>query len=297
MSFIGATNVNDENQKTGDGNNETVTDEQQSDSTDTDTGTADDSASTGDHQDDEHVVVTIGDEETPDDEESRAPEWVRELRKSQRELKKENLELKTKLNQGHSSSPDALGKKPTLEDHDYDAEKFETALSEWYDRKRAADQAAATAEAEKANQQKAWQSKLDAYGQAKTELKVKDYEDAEAAIQDILDVTQQGLILQGADNPAIVIYALGKNQKLAKTLAAIKDPVKFIHAIGKMETDGKMEIKLKTKTAPPPERQVSGTAPISGSVDSTLERLRADAAKTNDYTKVIQYKRQKKAAA
>ena len=295
MSFIGATNVNDENQKTGDGNNETVTDEQQSDSTDT--GTADDSASTGDQQDDEHVVVTIGDEETQDDEESRAPEWVRELRKSQRELKKENLDLKTKLNQGQSSSPAALGKKPTLEDHDYDAEKFETALTEWYERKRAADQAAATAEAEKANQQKAWQSKLDAYGQAKAELKVKDYDDAEVTVQDILDVTQQGLILQGADNPAIVIYALGKNQKLAKTLAAIKDPVKFIHAIGKMETDGKMEIKLKTKTVPQPERQVSGTAPISGSVDSTLERLRADAEKTNDYTKVIQYKRQKKAAA
>ena len=284
--------MNDENQKTGDGNNETVTDEQQSDSTDT--GTADDSASTGDQQDDEHVIVTIGDEETPDDEESRAPEWVRELRKSQRELKKENLELKTKLNQGQSSSPTALGKKPTLEDHDYDAEKFETALTEWYDRKRAADQAAASAEAEKANQQKAWQSKLDAYGQAKTELKVKDYEDAEAAIQDILDVTQQGLILQGADNPAIVIYALGKNLKRAKELADIKDPVKFAFAIAKLETQLKVTNK---KTAPPPERQVSGTAPISGSVDSTLERLRADAEKTNDYTKVIQYKRQKKAAA
>jgi len=294
MSFIGATNVNDENQKTGDGNNETVTDDQQSDSTDT--GTADDSASTGNQQDDEHVVVTIGDEETPDDEEGEAPEWVKHLRRENYALKKEIQKIKSTEVLEKSIVP-PLGKKPTLENYDYDAEKFETALSEWYERKRAADQSAASAEAEKANQQKAWQSKLDAYGQAKTELKVKDYEDAEAAIQDILDVTQQGLILQGADNPAIVIYALGKNQKLAKTLAAIKDPVKFIHAIGKMETDGKMEIKLKTKTAPPPERQVSGTAPISGSVDSTLERLRADAEKTNDYTKVIQYKRQKKAAA
>ena len=284
--------MNDENQKTGDGNNETGTDEQQSGSADN--GTAAGAEGAENQQADEHVVVTIGDEETPDDEESRAPEWVRELRKSQRELKKENAELKTKLNQGQSSIPAALGKKPTLEDHDYDSEKFETALTEWYDRKRAADQAAATAEAEKANQQKAWQSKLDAYGQAKIELKVKDYDDAEAAVQDILDVTQQGLILQGADNPAIVIYALGKNQKRAKELAAIKDPVKFAFSIAKLETQLKVTNK---RTSPPPERQVTGTAPISGSVDSTLERLRADAAKTNDYTKVIQYKRQKKAAA
>jgi len=36
---------------------------------------------------------------------------------------------------------------------------------------------------------------------------------------------------------------------------------------------------------------------VSGAVDSTLERLRAEAERTGDMTKVIAYKRQKRAAS
>jgi hypothetical protein len=66
------------------------------------------------------------------------------------------------------------------------------------------------------NQQKAWQAKLDGYGKAKAELRVKDFEDAEAVAQELFNVTQQGVMLQGADNPALVVYALGKNPKKAR---------------------------------------------------------------------------------
>jgi hypothetical protein len=245
-------------------------------------------------QDDEaesdEVVVSIGEEAPPPEEPAHAPEWVRELRKTNRELQRQNRELQTKLQTTAQTEnkPVKLGPKPKLEDHDYDAEKFEEALATWFERKRQAE------EAEVMNQQKAWQAKLDGYGKAKAELRVKDFDDAEAVAQELFNVTQQGVMLQGADNPALVVYALGKNPKKAQELAAIKDPVKFAFAVAKLEKDLKV---TNRKAAPPPERIVSGTGRVSGAVDSTLERLREEAARTGNMTKVVQYKAQKRAAS
>ncbi len=246
--------------------------------------------------DSEEVIVSIGEEAPPPEEQTHAPEWVRELRKTNRELQRQNRELQGKLQSTAQTEtkPVVLGKKPSLEEHDYDADKFEAALADWFERKRQADEAAAKQEAEVMNQQKAWQAKLDGYGKAKAELRVKDFEDAEAVAQELFNITQQGVVLQGADNPALVIYALGKNPKKAKELSDIKDPVKFAFAVAKLEKELKV---TNRKAAPPPERIVSGTGRVSGAVDSTLERLREEAARTGNLTKVIQYKAQKRAAS
>jgi desulfoferrodoxin (superoxide reductase-like protein) len=244
----------------------------------------------------DEVIVSIGEEAPPPEEQTHAPEWVRELRKTNRELQRQNRELQGKLQSTAQTEtkPVVLGKKPSLEEHDYDADKFEAALADWFERKRQADEAAAKQEAEVMNQQKAWQAKLDGYGKAKAELRVKDFEDAEAVAQELFNITQQGVVLQGADNPALVIYALGKNPKKAKELSDIKDPVKFAFAVAKLEKELKV---TNRKAAPPPERIVSGTGRVSGAVDSTLERLREEAARTGNLTKVIQYKAQKRAAS
>jgi hypothetical protein len=252
-------------------------------------------AQTQDESESDEVVVSIGEEAPPPEEPVHAPEWVRELRKTNRELQRQNRELQTKLQTTHTENkPVVLGPKPKLEDHDYDAEKYEEALTGWFERKRQADEVNAKQEAEVMNQQKAWQAKLDGYGKAKAELKVKDFEDAEAVAQEFFNVTQQGVMLQGADNPALVVYALGKNPKKAQELASIKDPVKFAFAVAKLEKDLKV---TNRKAAPPPERVVTGTGRVSGAVDSTLERLRDEAARTGNMTKVIQYKAQRKAAS
>jgi len=246
--------------------------------------------------DSDEVIVSIGEEAPPPEEQTHAPEWVRELRKTNRELQRQNRELQGKLQSTAQTEtkPVVLGKKPSLEEHDYDADKFEAALADWFERKRQADESNAKQEAEVMNQQKAWQAKLDGYGKAKAELRVKDFEDAEAVAQELFNITQQGVVLQGADNPALVIYALGKNPKKAKELSDIKDPVKFAFAVAKLEKELKV---TNRRAAPPPERIVSGTGRVSGAVDSTLERLRAEAEKTGNMTKVIQYKAQKRAAS
>ena len=242
----------------------------------------------------DEVLVTIGEEAPPPEEHAQAPEWVRELRKQHRQLQREKRELEEKLKSVSQPAerPIAVGKKPTLEEYDYDAEKYENELAAWFERKRRADEAEARARAAEAEANQAWQAKLDGYGKAKADLKVRDFEDAEATVSETFSVTQQGVLLQGADNPALLVYALGKNPSKAKELASIKDPVKFAFAVAKLETQLKVQNR---KAATPPEKTVRGTGPVSGAVDSTLERLRADAERTGDFSKVMAYKRQQKA--
>jgi len=246
-------------------------------------------------EDTEEVVVSIGEEAPPPEEHTPAPEWVKELRKTNRELQRQNRELQGKLQAAPPEiKPVVIGNKPKLEDHDYDADAYEEALTSWFERKRQADEVNAKQEAEVMNQQKAWQAKLDGYGKAKAELRVKDFEDAEEVAQQVFSITQQGVLLQGADNPALVVYALGKNPAKAKELSEIKDPVKFAFAVAKLEKDLKV---TNRRQAPAPERIVTGTGRSAGAVDSTLERLREDAARTGNMTKVIQYKAQKRSVS
>jgi hypothetical protein len=242
--------------------------------------------------DDTALQVTFG-EAAPasEDDENRAPEWVRELRKQNRELIRENRELRAKHTDAAPSAT-VVGKKPTLEACDYDESKFETELEAWHARKRKAegeDEARRKAEEAEAA---AWQAKLDAYGKRKSELKVRDFDDAEEQVKASFNVTQQGVLLQGSDNPALLVYALGKNPNKAKELAAITDPVKFAFAVAKLETQLKVTPK---KATPLPEKPIRGSAAVTGAVDSNLERLRAEAERTGDFTKVFAYKQQQRA--
>ena len=240
----------------------------------------------------EEMVVTIpGESPSPEDEEvSKAPEWVRNLRKEHRELKREKRELEERLKSVSEKKEEipVLGKKPTLEDCDYDAEKFEQELDSWHLKKQSVEAEAAKQRAAKEAEENAWKAKLESYSAARTTLKVKDYEDAEAAVQDTFSVPQQAIMLKGAKNPATLIYALGKNPKKAKELAEFKDPVEFAFAVARLEETLKVEMR---KPASQPEKTVKSTGASSGSIDSTLERLRSEAERTGNYTKVIAYKK------
>jgi len=77
----------------------------------------------GDEAEDAEVVISIGGE-TPapeEDEEARAPEWVRDLRKQYREEKRRAKELEQRLaqvEQRNTPGVAPLGQKPTLEKAD-----------------------------------------------------------------------------------------------------------------------------------------------------------------------------------
>ena len=243
--------------------------------------------------DEDEVVISIGEESPTQDEEARAPAWVRELRKSNREKERKIRELEAKLNTtATETKPVALVSKPTLENCDYDSDEYEQKLADWYEQKREYDAAEANAKAQQDAEAKAWQNKLDSYAKAKSSLKVRDYDEAEATALDTFNVTQQGIVLQGSDNPALLIYAIGKSTKRAKELAAITDPVKFAFAVAKLETQLKV---TNRRASTSPERTITTSGGrVSGSIDSQLERLRAEALKTGDLSKVMEYKRRNK---
>ena len=248
-------------------------------------------------EEDDVVVSINGESPDPEDEkEVSAPGWVRDLRKQYREEKRRAKDLEQKVQQLEQRTQPAqqpLGQKPTLDSVDYDTERYETALAAWYDKKRQHDDRQLSVKAEQEAVQKGWEKKLEGYHSAKAGLKVRDYDFAEEVVQDTLSVMQQGMIVQGAENPALLVYALGKNPKKAKELASITDPVKFAFAVAKLETNLKV---TNRKASSQPEKKISGTGRPSGTVDGTLERLRAEAERTGNYTKVTQYKKQKQSA-
>lgn len=237
------------------------------------------------------LTVSVGEDEQLTDAESSAPSWVRELRKNYRELQKKNRELEAKIHQPEAGHKEILLPKPTLEGCDYDDKLYEDKLEAWYASKRERDMQEMEAQARASKEKEEWERKLAAYSEAKEKLGARDYEVAESVVEDALSSAQQAVILQGSTNPALLIYAIGKNPTRAKALAQQSDLVKFAFEIAKLEAQLKV---AKKSSAPPPEKSVKGSASVSGTVDSNLERLRAEAVKTGDLTKVIAYQKMRR---
>lgn len=240
----------------------------------------------------DEVIVTIGEPaQQPPAEDERDPKLVNKLRKLLREEQRRTREYEAKLRsvqQPVEVRPPVLPPKPKLEDFDYDAERFEQAFDAWVEKKRAADEHAATLRKAEEENQNAWKSRLDNYAKAKASLRVRDYEDAEYTVANTLDVTQQGIIVSGADNAALVTYALGKDSAKLKELAAIKNPVRFAFAISKLET----QLKTTPRKPPAPERPITGSAPGGDHVKRTLDQLREGVADGSvSMSKLIEFKK------
>ena len=236
-------------------------------------------------------VITFGDDEAPEVEgEAPAPEWVKDVRKKNRELAKELAELK-KANAKAEEKPSPLSAKPTLEQADYNEDKFADNLAKWYAEKskhEEAEKAKAKAEAEQAE---AWQSRVQEYNDGKASFKPEQVEDAEAIAREMLDETQQGILIEAFGGGAVpLLVGLSANEKRLKALAGIKNPIRFAVEAAKLEST------MKTTTRRPktsPETRVVGSG-STGVGAKNLEKLRAEAEKTGDYSKVAAFKRELK---
>jgi DNA repair exonuclease SbcCD ATPase subunit len=250
---------------------------------------------------DGELVVSIGEDAPPQLEEDGPV--IRRLRKIDREKDREIKELKRKLEAitAPEQKQDALPPKPTLQDFDYDEEAKDKALEAWLELKRKADEAKDAEQKQQEAAQAAWDAKLATYQKRKQSL-ARDADDAEAALLDALSAkwghqqAQQRLamLVEAADDPAQLVYALGKIPGRAKELAEIESVVRFVAVASKMESQVKL---TKRQPAAAPEKPMTGTAPVGvGGTDATLDRLYAEAARTGNMTKVIAYKRQLKRA-
>lgn len=314
MGMAASTGADDTDTAVLDTEGETATDENQppqdddaagntGDDVDPEGGTTDEAAD-GDGAGDDEVVISFGEESpTSEEDESRAPPWVRELRKQDREkaralrerdrqLREKDAEIARLKGQADPASGDP-GPKPTLESCDFDADKFADKLEAWHTRKREHDDQQAKRTQAEEQQRAQWKNRIDAVDKAASELKVKDHAEATEAVEAQFSPVQLGIVLGGPDDPkasAQLRYALGKNPKKLKELASIQDPVKFAFAVAKLETQLKVTPR---KAAPLPDRQVRSNVAGAAVVDSEYERLSAEADRTGDRTKVAAYLRQK----
>lgn len=244
------------------------------------------------------VIVTIGDDPAANEEEEakHAPAWVKDLRKANREKDRRIRELEAKV---AASTPAQraieVGPKPTLASCEYDEEKLEQELDAWHARKRQADDEQRAKDEAERKSKDAWAAKLSAYTAQKAALRVPDFEDAEEAVLGKLSVVQQGIIVQGAKNSALLVCALGKNPKKLAEIAAITDPVQFAVAIGELGAQVKTQ---QRKPATSPEKSAPRSSMSGASaVDNELARLQEQATKTGDRTPVVRYLQGKKLQA
>lgn len=241
------------------------------------------------------LVVTIGDEHPEADPfvGQKAPSWVKDLRKKEREQAREIAKLKEQLQAATPAAQLELPKEPELEDYDYDSARFKAAHRDWLEKSRAIEAKNKAAKDHEAETQRAWQERLAGYDTNKKKLGVADYDEAEQTVFGVMSATQQGIILQGSDKPELIIYALGRNPAKLQSLASIQDPVRYAFAVAQLET----QLKTTRRPATQPEGRVEQrSAGVPTTSQAGLEKLRAEAAKTGNYSKVLEYKRQMREA-
>ena len=254
-----------------------------------------------DEDEEDDRIVTIGEAPSEEEEEEDttdgftgkpAPQFVKTLRKSNRKKDSEIRRLKRQLEENQkvqeAEKPIELGEKPTLSKCNFDDKKFEQKLIEYHDRRKKVEEQAANKVKAAEAQNEAYRNRQEVYVAKRKEHSFKDFMDTEELVTETLSETQQGIIVQGSEDSALLVYALGKNPKKLAELAKITDPITFAFTVAKLES----QLKVTNKRVPTPETRVtSGKAGgISGNSDKALERLRDEAAKTGDYTKVSAYK-------
>lgn len=221
---------------------------------------------------DDEITVSFGEEAAPASEE--APEWVRDLRKRNRELERKVTELE----KGKAPEVPKAGPKPTLWDEgiDGDEDKLVDRVVEWTKAVDAEEAAKTDAQKAEEAQTERYQAKVAAYGEQKVNLAAKDFDQAEAEVLGTLNQAQQAILIHGAQNKAQLVYALGKHPEKLRQLASITDPIEFAFAAAKLEG----QTKVQRKPATNPESRISG----SGQISAQGGKL-SDKSSTDDWMK------------
>lgn len=211
-----------------------------------------------------------------------APEWVKKVREENRELKRQ-----LKQRESQQFEQQVLREKPTLDDHDYDSDAFEQDYAQWLTEKQQVD-AQVHAERQKYQQyHERYKADVDAI-----KAKAPDYDEVELSVVDVLSEQKQGLLQMLVDNPAKVVYALGKNSPAQLERLSKLDDIQFAKQIVLMEMQMSSKTKSRNQNKPKPKtHELEGAA---GGADTRLAKLEAEAAKTGDRSKIHAYNRSKK---
>lgn len=222
--------------------------------------------------------IGFGDEEEDDS----APDLPKRLRN---EIKARDRELAlTKKRLAELEKPAAtidVGERPTREQFDWDDDAYDKAIDDWNERRLRAQQ-----QAEQPNDIQADAMKdVQRFTSAIATLPYADAEDVVASAMEALTPDQQYVFARAAKDGDKLVYALGKNPGRLKALLDIKDPVKFIAEVARMET------QMTTRKPVAPEQVRSGDARPAVSGDKETARLQKQAEASGDYSALLAHKR------
>jgi len=196
-----------------------------------------------------------------------APQWVKDLRKNNREKDKELRELRRQLEQVQSrpaeqqpqQQTDVIPPKPTLESCDYDEEAFETALTDWHEKKGRAEQSKQQQQRQQQENQQRFQQRLEAHNQRAAKLPVKDYQEMEQIVRaEVPDLHKEILIHCADEGSELIAYGLGKSQQLRQRVAAETDPIRAAFLLGQISKQVSLAPKPKRAIKPEPEVRGGG---------------------------------------
>ena len=214
---------------------------------------------------------------------------VKLLRAELRDTKKEASDLR----KATAPVPIVVGDKPDLWDScEGDPDRYETELLAWKSRKDRAEQQQRDAEHTDQVSAQEFQRSHVAYKAKAQLLGVKDFQASEDTVCAALPMPVQNAIVQYMQDPAKLVYALGKHPAKLAEIAAQTDPLRAILMLHDLEK--KVVVNRRKPPAPESDTIERGTVAIGGSSDKVLARMEADAVKSGNRSALIAYKAAKR---
>ncbi|ONK52137.1 phage capsid protein [Escherichia coli] len=215
---------------------------------------------------DEEIQLTEEDDDHVDGQ--PAPQWVKDLRKNNREKDKELRELRRQLEEIQSKpveqqqpmqQVDAIPPKPTLESCDYDEVAFEQAVTDWHEKKSRAEQSKQQQLRQQQEYQQRFQQRVEAHQKRASTLPVKDYQQMEEIVRaEVPDLHKEILIHCADEGSELIAYGLGKSQQLRQRVAAETDPLRAAFLLGQISKQVSLAPKVKKAIKPEPEVRGGG---------------------------------------
>lgn len=221
---------------------------------------------------------------------------VKKLRQTLKEQRKEMRERG--VTQAAPAAPAPvieLPPYPTMDDDDvlWDPESFQKKVKAWHETESKVN--AQKAEAERTQQAlvSTFNARKDEYKKRVAALNVRGYAEAEQFVSQSVSEGIQTAMLLHTDKPEMVVLALARNPELLKAVQGVQDPVALGVMLGRIEA--------KARTAPKGNTNVTGAPATprgnSGTELSSLDKEIEKARESGEYSRVIQLKKQKQAAA
>lgn len=238
-------------------------------------------------EDDPEVVIGFADDAEAEADDTPLVKRLRDqLREAQRQAKRAYREPANDAD----PEPQVPARPRSTADFDYDEDRFNAALDDYEAKKDEHAEWKLRQTQREASRRAVQDEQARKIEQQKSALGVSDYDARSSVVKDALTEGQLAVLINGADNPAQVIYALGRSQSRLDMLSGEQNLARFAVMLGKMEKD----IKVSKRTAPSPDSPVRGaTGSLAATgTDKKLAALEKEAERTGDRSKIAAYRRQ-----